>query len=113
MLQLPDIERSTLVRQLIVAYLVAYFAVTLFKLVQSICIIALITLCVWDPVLVGLLSRRKCQDSKQYVRPNEVEDYYPKVQQGYSFPWKFQSILDPLTLLSMDMSQERGRGWSM
>lgn len=55
MLQLASIERGTWAKLLIVTYLAAYFAVTLLKLVQTLCILGLVMLCVWDQVLVGLI----------------------------------------------------------
>ncbi len=109
MLQLPDIERSTLVRLLIIAYIFAYFAVTLLKLVQSLCIIALIMLCVWDPVLVGFLSCCKYQDVKWADRPNNIEDYYSKLRQRYNFLRAFQSVLDSYFIVDGLESEERSR----
>ncbi len=105
MLQLPNVvERSTLARLLILTYIACYFAVTLFKLVQSICITALIILCVGDQVLGGI-SRRQ-----QSNRANDMAYHYPKVQQRYNFPWDFESTLDPLSLLSMDISRREVQG---
>lgn len=91
MVQLPDIERVTWARLLIATYLAAHFVVTLLKVVQSICIIALVMLCVWDQVLVSFSSRWK---HRKFEKSNNLE---------------CGSNLDPLTPTSMNTNLEKAR----
>lgn len=49
-----NLERRTWATLLIILYLAAHLAVSFLKLVQTLCILALVMLCVWDQVLVGL-----------------------------------------------------------
>ena len=55
MLQLASIERGTWAKFLIATYLATYFVVTLLRLVQTLCILDLVVLYVWDQVLVGFM----------------------------------------------------------
>lgn len=59
MLHLSTMERSTCARLLIITYLAANFAVSLFKLIQTLCILALVVLCVWDQFFIGRWSHQK------------------------------------------------------
>ncbi len=49
-----NVERRTWATLLIILYLAAHLTVFFLKLVQTLCILALVMLCVWDQVLVGL-----------------------------------------------------------
>jgi hypothetical protein len=67
MLQLANVERRKWATLLIILYLAAHLAVSFLKLVQTLCILALVMLCVWDQVLVGFEARWNHEKSKMPV----------------------------------------------